>query len=872
MSNISEIATNFEQTTQKAVKWLETNGPAKAARKMRAYGREAKRLARTAKRPQAFAVYGESQAGKSYLMGELSAPEKGIFTVTWPGQKPVNFIGEEGINPQNNGESSGLVSRFTTQPLPLSPDASLPVPVGMLCPTDVVSIIGNAFFSDFELKDNYQNLETEIMGSLAALEPDTEAGLLGINEIETLEEYFNNKFASNAQFVPFKKPDYWNWLKKNASRLSLAKLVQALSPLWRKIPSLTTYAYELLSSLEQMGAPESAFCGMDALIPASESILNVKMLSEPGGVIRMVTPSGKSVSIQRSIASALVSELVIPLSHPRWEFQATTDLLDFPGGRTREIFKTPEDGAGKEGLLFLRGKVDYLFQLYQDNMETTSTLLCVGEGNQNVKSVPRMIESWVEHTIGASPTERQGKDTALFFILTKFDTSLKEGDVIAANSTARWDTRLDASLVQPYGDLEWMREWTPGKTFNNTYWLRAPRFGLAYKKDAQGHELPGQYAESLVHRIDEIHDAHNRSEKVRKYFSNPEEAFNAVMQPNDGGITYLAKNLQRLSANKAKDTQVRAALGKCLHQAEHLAKTFYHDASAAEEEKKAKADAKVFISTSILPMQAQGRYGRFLERLIPTTSDIAAEWRTFNTEISTAQNISQLQEAEDQQLLASLFEDDDEPDAAPQADALKPLDQDRFTRFADRILTYWREQTLKTLLSDTPEAQIERQYFSLTCDTLKPFLEQLWHLQEHGHFATRLAGKLREQCGHESPLIQKGDKPAIICAEMLGSFISCMGYSLLPASAVHDDRPLSSLTRKPVFIVPDEPALYPDIQDDADGGKTWMVDWCKALIARFSELGPSFDVTANEALGKIIVDYTQIESDFSQTMTPLSNV
>nr|WP_255663166.1 virulence factor SrfC family protein [Komagataeibacter sp. FNDCR2] len=838
---------------------------------MRACARQAQRLARTADRPQAFAVYGASQAGKSYLMGELSAPEKGEFMVTWPGEKPVGFIGADGLNPQNEGESSGLVSRFTTRSLPESSDPSAPIPIQFLSPADVVLIIGNAFFSDFDLKEDHQDLEKEIMPALALLEPDTEAGLLDINDIEELEEYFREKFASNAQFVPFKQPDYWDWLRKNAPRLSLRGLVQALSPLWRKSSSLTSYVRELLGALEQLGAPDVAFCGIDALLPSSDSILNVAVLSSPGGRLRVVTPDGKSTSISRPVGAALVAELSIPLTEPRWQFQANTDLLDFPGARSREIYRDLEDARGKEGHLFLRGKVDYLFQRYQDNMEVTATLLCVGPSNQEVKTLPTMIEDWVDHTIGATPAERQAKDDALFFILTKFDSSLAEGDGHAPDSTSRWDRRLEASMVKPFGDSGWLKTWKPGHSFDNTFWLRAPRFGRAYRKDAEGLEIPGEYVESLAGRIDAMRAAHARSEKVRKYIHNPDEAFDAVMTPNDGGITYLVQKLQRLSTNGTKEMQVNAALDGCLLKARTLASSFYHDPSTTDEDRKAREEAKAFTVQSLRPMQQQGRYGRFLERLVPDTSGLAAEWRLFNSETSATKAPAQQNQDKEATFLASLFGDEE---SSPPDQVIPPANTmggDRFDRFAARILDYWHTQTLDTLLADSKEGKTERAYFSLSPETLKPFLQQLWRLREKGAFADHLAAKLREQCSHESPLIQRGDKAAIICAEMLGRFVTCMGFPLLPAGAPDDGRPKNPLTAQPIFTAPPEPGRYPDIHDDRDSGEEWLMEWCVALIERFRELGPSFDPVANESLGKILGEYARISTTHPSRLTTFSS-
>ncbi|MBR5101731.1 MAG: hypothetical protein IK092_01225, partial [Muribaculaceae bacterium] len=71
------------------------------------------------------AAFGESQMGKSYLVSALNSEPGKPFTVT-DGVKSYNFIDE--INPSNPNsqvESTGLVTRFTTEHLE-------DVPVGYL--------------------------------------------------------------------------------------------------------------------------------------------------------------------------------------------------------------------------------------------------------------------------------------------------------------------------------------------------------------------------------------------------------------------------------------------------------------------------------------------------------------------------------------------------------------------------------------------------------------------------------------------------------------------------------------------------------------------------------------------------------------------
>jgi hypothetical protein len=104
------------------------------------------------------------------------------------------------------------------------------------------------------------------------------------------------------------------------------------------------------------------------------------------------------VTLPRSEVTALIAELRIVISEQPWDFFQHTDLLDFPGARSREQIKDLpaflETGDALQSL-FLRGKVAYLFERYCAEQELTSMLLCIGPSNQEVKTLPEMVYDWI---------------------------------------------------------------------------------------------------------------------------------------------------------------------------------------------------------------------------------------------------------------------------------------------------------------------------------------------------------------------------------------------------------------------------------------------------------------------------------------------
>ena len=119
----------------------------------------------------------------------------------------------------------------------------------------------------------------------------------------------------------------------------------------------------------------------------------------------------------RPILTALVAEMHVAMRERPWDFFDHTDLLDFPGARSREHHPDIRKHFRKEGTLeglFLRGKVAYLFDRYNAEQELTGMLLCIAPSNQEVRTLPAMIKEWIDLTHGADPAARaRDRDRAI---------------------------------------------------------------------------------------------------------------------------------------------------------------------------------------------------------------------------------------------------------------------------------------------------------------------------------------------------------------------------------------------------------------------------------------------------------------------------
>jgi hypothetical protein len=522
-----------------------------------------RRLAHSLDRPMCVGVFGPSQAGKSYLVSVMGRKGDSLTALfDEPARPEVDFIRE--INPYGEKEATGLVTRFSID-RPKTPPG-FPVALRLLTQTDVLKILCNSYFFDGDLGSEPSLAADDIDRHIAQLEPRrtvTFVDTLREEDIWDVEDYFQRQLrrAEARVFAPF-----WPRFASLAPCLSLADRAELFSILWGRHRQLTALFLVLLQSLERIGFAEDAYCPLTALIPAATGILNVETLAGLGlaDVETLdISAGGKLVQLPRPVVTALAAELRMTMKEAPWPFFQHTDLLDFPGYRSRDpqnLAKYLQDAQGnalKE--LFLRGKVDYLFQRYTAEQELTSMLLCIKPSNLDVPTLRVAIEDWVAATHGATPEARRDRPELLFFILTMFDQHLSEKVADAGiDPVVRFQARLEASLLKPFAKVgnAWPVKWTSDAPFKNCFWIRNPNYKsegvIQYDGDREVAILPQK-----VERIAQLREAHGRAPEVIEHFRDPACAFDEVMRLNDGGVAYLAAALEKVCKPGMKEEQAR---------------------------------------------------------------------------------------------------------------------------------------------------------------------------------------------------------------------------------------------------------------------------------------------------------------------------
>lgn len=536
---------------------------------------EATKLDNSIDRPMCVGVFGPSQAGKSYLVSVLARKGEKPLTAHFSGiAEPVDFLRE--INPGGERESTGIVTRFSLRPLP-SPEG-FPVCLRLLSETDIIKILGNSYFLDGDPKkqipperEALQSVLRDAAQLAATRSSQPNDNRLSVEDIWDLQDYFERTFEGTRSIDALRI--FWDEASQLAPKLSVTERAALFSVLWGRLEAFTGLYAELVRTLSGLGFAQDAHCPIESLLPRTESIIDVHTLlmglgqaDQPSLQIRGA--GGVVMSLPRPIVTALVAELHIAMTETPWPFFENTDLLDFPGARSRQPVDLEEQCKKTEsnGLanLFLRGKVAYLFERYVAEQELTSMLLCIRPSNQEVPTLPNMISDWIAKTHGATPKARVGKTTVLFVVLTMFDTHFvdRAGEE-KADPGDRFKSRLFSSIESFFAKShDWPTDWTPGEPFRNVYWLRNPNYPAEsiIEYGERGRETA--YRADREEYIKRLRTGYLRVPAVERFFRRPAEAFDEALKLNDGGVSYLAANLGPVCRPDLKDEQIEGRLSE----------------------------------------------------------------------------------------------------------------------------------------------------------------------------------------------------------------------------------------------------------------------------------------------------------------------
>ena len=545
-------------------------------------------LERALSKKMSFAIYGASQAGKSYLANALA---KG------PNERLILRIGDEDlrfddqINPAGGQESTGLVTRLTLDKSELK-HRDYPIKLRLMGISDLVKLNVNTFACDI-IDDRDLELDAYVSfidGKLRAIESG--AGAKSTSSIDQkaitrenlyeIEDYCRKNFKQTIYIQALNRADFWTRIEALLASSGVPAVLLSFHLLWMDLERYNELFDLLIDGLQTLRSSETVYCQLESLVEETKngrkrkqnSIINVKILQDLNEANETLSSvmlvDGSVVRIRPSILSALTAEIEFTISPPTHEFFNSADLLDFPGARSRK--KQTLSGFKKDKGLpideFNRGKVAFLFDKYVSEFEISGMLLCVEGGPQEIVGLDELIDEWIAESHGAKPSERNGAPCTLFFVLTKFDLLF-----FSAHGTdegpGRWEARIHSSLEEPFAGPKrsprsnWVQQWNQAGPFKNTFWLRNPGFDFSQMVNYSGDPGKSPEREFRLDRegfLDSLRSSFVNSAVAEKYFVSPAKAWDEACRLNDGGVSYVLAQVTKVAQKEVRDAQLRSSM------------------------------------------------------------------------------------------------------------------------------------------------------------------------------------------------------------------------------------------------------------------------------------------------------------------------
>lgn len=813
---------------------------------------ELSRLARAAQRRMCVGVFGASQAGKSYLISSL-ASKPGEKLLARAGERSLEFIGD--INPRVGGkESTGVVTRFTNR-LDV-PDPAYPIELALLSELDIAKILANSYYADFQASAR-QSLTTDLIEAAlaaAAIESDGKAHDRAFDLATYLQRQLDSEVYT-VNFGPFE--EYWGRISEIVERGTLPDRVKVYALLWGQDPYLTGAFEKMAEVLETLGHAEQCWARTDIFDDAANVIIvsTQNLIWNGSGVETVIrTADGTTASVDHATLSAMTAELKVVIENPPSEFYDTTDLLDFPGARTRNSADAVT--AGNIGEALTRGKVAYLFDRYLDNRELTAMLLCIGDSVQEVGDLSRMVDRWIAVSHGDTAEARRDQDCALFVVLTKadkgFETGHKSAREMLENRILSSLERFEGSGDDHEGDspregsVSWKSEWVPGAPFRNAFWLRNTNLdtkGILSRGETNTVEFTETgYDDKYTEVFGALAEAVKASPKVRLHFAEPDTAWAEMLTLNDGGRSYLISNLRRVCHPEFKLRQLRREFLEFHNRLDALVREFFADGDAE----------RVFKERSAAVMQAlrdlrgcahERKFGEFLLACYMSERSIKSILRQIEREVPE-KGVAVIKPENDGWDDALFGEDAaEEVNGTGAVDVLEKHDQ-----FARRVLDAWSEQLQENL--ENPRVS---GYFHISQDNLQTIFREM----REGAIRVELADRMAETARNASRFPRTAEKliphKARLAAQTLNAYVNRLGFD--PGALRLRDKDQTPLFERPQLA---EGAI-PDLPRDPEPREVRAaLHWAFAFKemaetnARSDDGLKGVDLAANAELGRMI--------------------
>ena len=621
-------------TIEKSIKWVKETDSMRGAKGDNAYSvlvnfrRKLNKKKFALEGNPAAAMYGESQVGKSYLISSLLSEEGKPFNIIDENNVVHNFIEE--INPPGGGtESTSLISRFSVNYKPVN--QKFPVKAVLLSPSDIVLVLCDSFYSDIKanydllLKSEEINIEINILKEKLQ-NRQQQQNVFAEDDVLDMKDYFENTLTKAGEVL---SSNFFAEISLLISKAKPEEWRDVFSLLWNKNEKFTSLFAKLIAEYEKLSFVENIYLPLESVLYKNGTLLDVKRLKEiyfepdriesdykaETKVLFIINGQEREITVTKSCLCALSAELIF--SQPETlcsskPFLKETDLLDFPGARSR--LTLPENLIETEIIpeLLLRGKVAYLFNKYSECEKINILLFCAKHEQAAQRALPEMLNNWVNKIVGDTHEKRadfisKSKVPPLFIIGTFFNVNLQfiplqDRPNDSSSFKYRWNQRFVRTLAEQLLNTEiytWFENWTTNQPyFQNIFLLRDFE-----KSESISHIFNGYHAnkkeltevapESYPDFKVKLRQSFIEYDFVIQHFANPAESWDRAANINEDGTQLIIDKLSiaACNINAARQEKIVQELNAFLKSMTNFLEDYYNSPDKAKSLSRAIATA-----------------------------------------------------------------------------------------------------------------------------------------------------------------------------------------------------------------------------------------------------------------------------------------
>lgn len=430
-----------------------------------------------------------------------------------------------------------------------------------------------------------------------------------------------------------------------------------------------------------------------------------------------------------------------------------------------------------------------------------------------------------------------------------------------------WEGLIKMTLLERFGQYDWMSQWAPGQPFNNTFLVRKPRLPVSFLNSRDNEELGiNDDYEAPLERMAATFAEHA---SVQKHVQAPAEAWEAMLALNDGGIKRISQYLGRIATLEFKLASIEKQLKDTLSSLVEKRLTPLHHTDGSGEVAKKREAAKLLWQSLQQRLATLGELQHQLELPQQTVRDLYLSDSEEDEATATEGDADSEPAVADSLYCNSGFNLSDDPfassmpfgDEAATVPAAKtePVLQGADHRFARKVFQAWVAH-----LREVPGRHSLLQLLGLEKAVVESLTDELITAANRMALQQRLDQALLGRAQSSAKRDQLVERQVLAAQLVLRDFIAWLGYQEMPI----DERPNSLAGKKDKLFLPSTPILSGELPSLApqpvNQAVLYLADWLSGVCIVTQEnaghtAGREITMEQNERLGAVLTSFRQRE-------------